>query len=196
MFATLAPEMGGMGRVVLSNLWLFGPLVQGRLEQAATTNAMVRTTTALTVVRAGDAENVLPGQATAVVNYRLAPGDSIQSVVEHARKTLDDPRVSVKVRAGAVEASPVSSTASPAYQVISRTVREVMPDVVVAPGLVIGGTDSRHFASLSDQVFRFSPVRTRPEDLGRFHGTNERIAVANLVELVRFYHRLMEQAAG
>jgi acetylornithine deacetylase/succinyl-diaminopimelate desuccinylase-like protein len=45
----------------------------------------------------------------------------------------------------------------------------------VAPGLMVAATDSRHFTALSDHIFRFSPVRAKPEDLARFHGTNERI---------------------
>lgn len=195
MFSTLAPEMSGVNRVVLSNLWLLKPVVQGRLEKAPTTNAMLRSTTALTMLRAGDAENVLPGQASAVVNYRLAPGDSIQKAFEHVRYTIADERVGIKARAASAEPSPVSSTSSASYRLIEQTIRDVMPDTVVAPGLLIGGTDSRYFLPISEQVFRFSPVRTRPEDLGRFHGTNERISTANLVEMVRFYHRLLDQAA-
>ena len=40
------------------------------------------------------------------------------------------------------------------------------------------------------------PVRAKSEDLPRFHGTNERISVANHAELIRFYHRLLLNAAG
>jgi carboxypeptidase PM20D1 len=65
----------------------------------------------------------------------------------------------------------------------------------VAPGLMIGGTDSIHFGEISDHIFKFSPVRARPEDLPRFHGTNERIAINNFAELIRFYHRLLTQGA-
>jgi acetylornithine deacetylase/succinyl-diaminopimelate desuccinylase-like protein len=61
---------------------------------------------------------------------------------------------------------------------------------------VIGATDSRHFEGISEHIYRFSPVRARPEDLARFHGTNERISAANLTELIRFNHRLVSQAAG
>ena len=76
MFETLAPEMGGLNRVLLSNLWLFGPLVESQLKTAPSTNAMLRTTTALTVFNAGNKENVLPGRAEALVNFRLLPGDT------------------------------------------------------------------------------------------------------------------------
>ena len=60
---------------------------------------------------------------------------------------------------------------------------------------MIGGTDSIHFRDVSDHIFKFSPVKAKSEDLPRFHGTNERIATGNVVDLVRFYHRLMSQGA-
>ena len=55
-------------------------------------------------------------------------------------------------------------------------------------------TDARYFQAISDHVYRFSPVRAHPQDLARFHGTNERISLDNLGELIRFYRRLLEQA--
>lgn len=195
MFETVAPEMDGFGRVALSNLWLFGPVVQKQLEAGASTNAMLRTTTALTVVNAGNKDNVVPGRAEATVNFRLLPGDTKDGVLQHVKRTVADDRFELYALPGSSEASPVSPTQSPSYQLISRTVREVFPGTIVAPGLMIGATDSRHFTAISDHIYRFSPVRARPEDLSRFHGTNERVSTANLVELVRFYHRLVEQAA-
>ncbi|MBA2675978.1 M20 family peptidase [Ramlibacter sp.] len=190
MFETIAPEMGGFQRVALSNLWLFGPLVQAQLEKGASTNAMLRTTTALTVTKAGNAENVIPGQAEATVNFRLLPGDTIASVTGHVRGKAGE-RFELFALPGASEASPVSPTDAPSYQTLARTVRSLFPGVVVAPGLMIAATDSRHFTALSDHIYRFSPVRAKPADLARFHGLNERIATANLAELVRFYHQLL-----
>jgi len=196
LLTTIAPETGMAQRVVLSNLWLFGPLVTAQLERSASTNAMLRTTTALTVVQGGNKENVLPGEAVALVNFRLLPGDSIARVVEHARRTIHDERIQIEVTAGASEASAVAATDSASYQLINRTVRELFPGVLVAPGLMIGGTDSRHMAAIADNIYRFSPVRARAEDLPRFHGTDERIAIANFAELIRYYHRLISSAAA
>ncbi|AJW46603.1 M20 family peptidase [Ralstonia mannitolilytica] len=200
MFATLAPEMHGFSRVALSNLWLFGPMVQKQLEASGSSNAMLRTTTALTIVQAGNKDNVLPGRAEATVNFRLLPGDTIASVTAHvedaAKTAAPQGKFELIKLPGSSEASPVSPTQSASYQLINKTVRELFPGTVVAPGLMIGATDSRHMTGIADHVYRFSPVRARPEDLPRFHGTNERITEANLVELIRFYHRLVQQAAG
>ncbi len=199
MLATVAPEMSLPLRVAMSNLWLLGPIVQKQLEASPSTNALMRTTTALTVIRAGNADNVLPGQVEATVNYRMLPGDSGAGMMERLKgqvaRSVGHDKFELQALAGASEASRVSPTDSAPYQLINRTVREVFPGTVVAPGLMIGGTDSRHFEGVSDHIFRFSPVRARPEDLSRFHGTNERISVDNLAELVRFYHRLLTMGA-
>lgn len=199
MFATIAPEMNGFSRVALSNLWLFGPVVQKQLEAGASTNAMLRTTTALTIVNAGNKENVLPGLAQATVNFRLLPGDSKEQVIARVKdqvtQAVGNDRFELYALPGAVDASKVSPTDSAQYQLINRTVREVFPGTLVAPGLMIGATDSIHFGDISDHIFKFSPVRAQPQDLPRFHGTNERIAVSNLTELIRFYHRLLTMGA-
>jgi carboxypeptidase PM20D1 len=196
MFETVAPEMSGFGRVALSNLWLFGPIVRKQLEAGASTNAMMHTTTALTIVSAGNKENVLPGRAEATVNFRLLPGDTRASVMDHVKQTIANERVDLKILPGATEPSKVAPTDSASYRLIERTVRELFPGTVVAPGLMIGGTDSQHFELVADHIFKFSPVRAKAEDLPRFHGTNERISTANLAELIRFYHRLVSQAAS
>lgn len=199
MFATVAPEMSGFARVALSNLWLFGPIVQKQLEAGASTNAMLRTTTALTIVNAGNKENVLPGRAEATVNFRLLPGDTQEQVLNRMKKQVREATGNDKFELfalpGAVDASKVAATDSTQYQLINKTLREVFPGTLVAPGLMIGASDSIHYGDISDHIFKFSPVRAKPEDLPRFHGTNERIASSNLAELIRFYHRLLTQGA-
>ena len=195
MFAAVAPELPFAQRLPMSNLWLFRPLVENMIGKGAATNAMMRSTTAMTILTAGNKANVLPGEAQAVVNFRLLPGDTSASVIEHVKRVVADERIDVKPIDTPVEPSRISSPAAPAYQLVEKTVREVFPDAIVAPGLVIAGTDSKHFEPIADQVYRFMPVRFTPADLPRVHGTDERIAVTQLADMVRFYHRLLAQAA-
>jgi carboxypeptidase PM20D1 len=196
MFETLAPEMSGANRVFLSNMWLFKPIIEQQLKKVASTNATLRTTTALTVFNAGNADNVLPGRANATVNFRLLPGDSSDQVVEHVTQAVANPSVKVEKTSGFSEASKVAHTDAAGYQLINKTVRQLNADVIVAPGLMIGATDSRHFDGVADNIYKFSPVRAKPEDLKRFHGTNERISLANYAELIQFYHQLLRNAAA
>ena len=198
MFDTLAPEMGGFNRVALSNLWLFRPLVQRQLEQAGSTNAMLRTTTALTIVNAGNKENVLPGRAEAMVNFRILPGDDIDHVMQHMKTQVQKvaPRAEFEPLPGAHNPSKVAPTDSRQYRLLNQTIREVFPDALVAPGLMVAATDSAHYDRISDHIFKFSPVRANAEDLKRFHGTNERLSVSNYADAIRFYIRLARQATG
>ena len=196
MFGTLAPEMGGLNRVLLSNLWLTGPLVRSQLEKSPSSNAMLRTTTALTIVRAGNKDNVLPGRAEAAVNFRLLPGDTLAGVEAHLRSALGNERIVVKPYPGNAEPSPVSPTRGAGYGAIQQAVRSVFQDAVVAPGLMTAATDSRHMSLVSDAVYRFSPLRAKSEDLARFHGTDERLALSNYAEMIRFYHQLLRSTGS
>ena len=74
--------------------------------------------------------------------------------------------------------------------------RRVFPDAVVAPALVVAGTDGRHYARISRDVYRFLPVRLGPGDLARIHGADERIAVGGYADLIRFYVQLLRAAAA
>lgn len=196
MFAALAPELPFGQRLALSNLWLLRPVVEAMLAKGAATNAMMRTTTAMTVLSAGNKENVLPGRAEALVNFRILPGDSTDAVLAHVKRVIADAQVEVTKVGVGFEPSPLSSAQAPAFKLVERAVREVFPDAVVAPGLTLQATDARHFAAVAEQVYRFMPIRFKPEDLPRLHGTDERIAVAQLADGVRFYHRLLHLAAG
>src|SRR6202795_2414540 len=196
MFDTLAPEMSGFNRVVLSNLWLFKPLLLREFENSGPSEATLRTTTALTIFNAGDKDNVLPGNAAASVNFRLIPGDTQASVIDHVRDTVANDRISIEPFAGNTDPPPVTASTSPSYLMLNKTIREIYPDVIVAPGLMIAATDSRHYVGITDNIFRFSPVRANGEDLKHFHGTNERLSIEGYADMIRFYRRLIENAAG
>lgn len=198
MFATLAPEMTGVNRLVLTNLWLLSPLVQRQLEAAPGTNALLRTTTAFTMLSAGNKDNVLPGRAEAVVNFRLLPGDSgaevLAHIEQHAAAVLPPGQFTVTRLPFGGEASAVSSTTAPGYDWLQTTMRALEPETVVAPSLMLGATDARHFADIAAQIYRFSPIHAKPDDLPRFHGTNERLSLHDLRNMIRFYQELLQRA--
>jgi len=190
-FEGIAESMTGFQRWALSNLWLTEPLVRHKLEEQPSTNAMMRTTTAVTVISGGNKANVLPGKAEALVNFRIKPGDSIAGVEAHIRETIADPGIRITALPDGEEPSPVSPEDAPGYRWISQAIHESSPDVAIVPGLVVGGTDSRYMTRITDRVYRFMPVHVRPEDVARFHGTDERISVADYEGMIAFYKRLM-----
>lgn len=196
MLGALAPDMGFPRRWVMSNPGLFGPLLERSLSGSPATNAMLRTTTAVTLVRGGDKENVLPGNAEALVNFRLLPGDRPEDVLEHVRRVVAGTGVEATLTERGQLPSGISPTDAEGYRAIADSVREAFGDVTVAPGLVVGGTDSKHLGDLTDKVYRFSPVRVKPEDTSRIHGSDERLSVKNYVEMIRFYERLLRRTTG
>lgn len=196
MFATLAPEFNPVNRVLLSNLWLTGPLVRRQIGKQPSGDAMLRSTMALTTFHSGDKENALPGVATASVNLRLLPGDSTSSAFSHVEHIAQAAGVKAMREEPSWEASRVSDVRSPSYVQVNRAIREVFPEAIVAPGLMIGATDSRYMEPVAKQVFRFTPIVARPGDLARFHGTNERISVEGYRDMITFYERLIQGTTG
>jgi carboxypeptidase PM20D1 len=195
MLDRLAPEAELPMRLVLRNRWLFDPAIRAVLRREPAQAAMLHTTMAPTLLRAGVKDNVLPSEARAVVNFRILPGDSVEGVVAHVRDALGDAQIELRVVEGR-EPTPAGDPASASYRTVARTIREVFPGAVVAPALVLGGTDSRHYAAVAGQSFRFVPLRLAPEDLKRIHGTDERIAIDDYLGVVRFFVRLLQNAAG
>ena len=181
-------------RLVYANLWLFEPVLLAALDRSPLMASMARTTTAPTIFHAGLKENVLPARAQATVNFRLLPGESGAQVLARVREIIADGRVRVSPLGEARESSPSSRIDSQAFATVSTTIREVFPGTVVAPYLLLGGTDSRYFRELCDCVYRFLPIALEPDGLRRAHGTNERIPLEGFAQGARFFRRLIENA--
>ena len=197
LFDRIGPRFPPVQRAVFANLWFTRPLVLRRLEADAATNAMVRTTTAPTIFEAGTKDNVLPSYARAMINFRILPGDSIATVVDHLKQVIGDERIQVRT-AGRFSSEPsaISSSDSDGFRALERAIRSVAPDAVVAPFLVVVVTDARHYSGLSRNVFRFLPLRLGPRDLERMHGIDERIGIREYESAIRTYHYLMIDGSG
>jgi carboxypeptidase PM20D1 len=195
MIDTLAPYMPFGTRVVVANRWLLAPALKASLAAKPSGAASIRTTTAATVFQGSVKDNVLPAKATAMVNFRILPGETRDTVTERVQKVIDDERVEVTVPPNHLmsDPSPVSRTDGPAWTWLRSAVRRTWPDALVSPGLVVGATDARSFSGMSENIYRFVPQVLTPEDLPRIHGTNERIGVDTLAGMVKFYRLLLEE---
>lgn len=196
MLAELGREMPLSSRIAMANLWLTRPLVIRSMSGSAATNASLRTTTAPTMMQGSPKENVLPIRAQAIVNFRIIPGETPESVVEHVRKVIDDTTVAITLAEPATPPSPVSSTTSAAYRTLARDITVLEPNAIVAPSLVIGATDSRQYGGYARDVYRFLPMQIGPADLERIHGTNERIGVHDYARGVAFMTLLISDLSS
>jgi carboxypeptidase PM20D1 len=191
MLNGLAPELPFFKKMVVSNLWLFKKMVIRLAAKDPLLDSLIRTTTAVTMFKAGIKDNVLAPEARAVVNFRILPGETPESVVEHVKTVIHDDRVRIRIFEGARAPSPLSRIDSEAYKYLSRTIAGLFPGVIISPALTMAATDAWHYTSLSPDVYRFMPIRFNTKDLKRIHGVNERISVDSYKECVNFYYGLM-----
>ena len=195
MFDTASRYMPFSSRMFFANRWLFGGLIEDRLSEVPFGNAMLRTTTAPTMLSGSVKVNVLPIEAVATVNFRIHPRDTVESVVEHVKSVVENENVEVRLPGSGRAASAVSNWESAGYGVVERAIREIYGEVVVTPGILVAGSDTRHYGKVADDAYRFNPMVVSRDDLTGFHGTNEKIGVANLAQGTRTYVRIVSLGA-
>ncbi len=194
MFDAIGHFANYPARFAMANQWLTSPLIKRSMLSAQNTAAGLRTTTAATMLKGSSKSNILPTKATAVVNFRILPGETWESVLEQVKTIIDDERVSYEVFMNNNPSS-VSSTDSLGYRLIEQTIREFADDALVAPYLVMGGTDSKYFYPLTDSVYRFLMIRLDSSTLNIVHGIDERISVDNYVMGIQYFHELLRKSA-
>lgn len=189
-YESIARHMPFVQRMAFANQWLFGGYITSQIAASPAGNAMLRTTTAPTMLSASIKENVMPITATATVNFRLHPRDTVESLLAHVRAAIDDDAIEIVLRRGS-EASPVASKNSNGFKALAATTQDILGDVVTTPGLTVAGTDSKHYGQVADDAYRFNPMIVNSEDISGVHGTNERVSIDNLVLATDFYMQLL-----
>ena len=183
-FEYMGAELPFMKKLAFANPWLFkGSILKGL-------NA--HTTTAPTIIEGGVKNNVIPTVAEATINFRILPGETIESVKQHVENTVSD-KIRVEAAGFLTNPSPVSGIDSEAFRILEKTIRSVFPEAVVVPGLIGGGTDARYFYEVSDDVYRFYPIRLGPESMSMFHGIDEKISKENYREIIEFTYHLIRE---
>jgi len=195
MMETLAPQGPFAIRMAMANRWLFEPLIIRQAAANPSGAALLHTTIAPTMLKGSPKENVLPQDATAWINYRIAPGDTSDTVLARAKDAVGDLPVTYAWSRRPNEPSPVSSTTSEAWKTIAALAGETAK-APVAPSLVTAGTDSRYLVGVASDVYRFQPMVFSLETIKMIHGTNEHMTLENLDRAVQFYARLIATAAS
>ena len=194
LFQATGADMPFVQRMAFANQWLFGGYLKGVLGATPAANAMIRTTTAPTMLTGSAKENVLAQRATAIINFRIHPKDTEESILAHIKPvTRDIEGLDVSLGRSGIRgtgASPVSPMDNLAYGVLYAVAAD-SSGAPVTPGLVLGATDGRYATAITDSVYRFMPAVMSPADLNGFHGTNERITVENMGRLSKGYAQII-----
>jgi len=196
MIRAIAPYAGGVVKMAAANSWLFAPVLIGELSKSPASAATLHTTIAPTMLKGSPKENVLPQDATAWINYRIAPGQTAEEVMARAREVTKGLDVQLAWEGGrAIDPSPGSPTTSDGWKILAALASDG-GTIPVAPGLVTAGTDSRYMTGVAQDVYRFAPMHASLGEFGMIHGTNEHMSLENLKRMTDFYTRLIATAAG
>lgn len=187
-------------RFAMANRFAFGWMMDGISQDDVMFNALIRTTTAPTMLNGSIKENVMPTEASVVFNFRIHPSNSAKELSEHIETVLDGIEgLEIEFLRDGIwsEPSPVASVDGAPYKNLATVASAVGGGVPVIPGMVVGATDSR-FAALvaDDNIFRFVPAYYTPEDIGRYHGLNERLSLENLERMMTGYAQIMMMASA
>ncbi|NNC38039.1 MAG: M20/M25/M40 family metallo-hydrolase [Acidimicrobiales bacterium] len=195
MLQAMATEQDFKTRMAMANLWLFRPMVEKKMKSQDQSRAMLGTTIAPTIIDAGFKENALPREAKAYVNFRLHSRDSVASVMDRVRRLIDDPNIEI-VKADGIgsEPSPVSQIGTGPYTWIEDVITTTFPGLLVSPNVVLGGTDSRYMALVTNDIYRFAPYKFDTSDMARIHGLNERMDIDVFVKGIQTYYLMLEKA--
>ncbi len=195
LMRTLAPHVPRPLRPVLGRADRIKPLLSRALVAAGPeAAAMARTTFAITTLDGSPALNVIASSATAGVNIRVMPGDTVAGALAHLRKVIDDDDVEIRVVERG-EASPVSRVGE-AFDLVTSTVTELFPDAVPAPYVMAGATDSRHFTRICDHVYRFAPFEMTAAQRQAVHSYDEHLGVDAFLAGIDWYRLLIERLPG
>ena len=178
----IGPEMPFGMKLVFANKWLFGSMILKGMSN--------HTTIAPTIINAGVKENVLPTKAVAMINHRILPGETTEDVVAHVTKAINNDRVVISYDR-ATEPSAITDSDTEVFRTLAKTIVEVMPGTIVAPGLTPGGTDTKHYTDVADYIYRFSPIRFEPGGDGP-HSVNEHLALADYQNAINFYYQFIK----
>ena len=182
MFRAIAATQKFPAAFLLANLSnpLILSLASKRLSADKLTNALLRNTVSLNVLRGGYKVNVIPERAEAEIDCRILPETDAQEFHRWLRERIADDRMKIEI----IQASPPSGIApldSPFYKAVTNAVNRHAPGAGIFPLLVPGATDGRYFRERGYPAYGFGPMVLERADISRAHGIDERISLDNLL---------------
>lgn len=165
-----------------------------RLAREPSYVGTTRTTCVVTMLRAGHAENALPQSATATVNCRIFPGESVDSVEATLRRVVANDAVEFKSIYEATE-SPVSELREDVLDAVGEAVNRRYPDVQLLAYMESGGTDGMHFRRAGIPTWAVSGIFMNPDEMYA-HGLNERVPIKAFYDALDHWSIIIRKLAG
>lgn len=188
----IGSTMDFKSRMAIANTWLLKSTLLTSLEKNPASNALVRTTTAITMAHSSDATNVLSASTKVTANFRILQGNTVEDVLNHVKKLCEGYDVEFNI-VSSREPSRLSSHTTDQYKKLQEIIAINYPEAIVTPYLSIGGTDAYKYELVSDNVFRFMPIEINQYEQRQIHNDNESITIDNYMKMINHFKLLMEQ---
>ena len=189
-FDNIGNEMNFFARMAIANQWILKPLLLKTMEKTPASNALVRTTTAVTMAKGSDAPNVLSSESVVTVNFRILPGDSVADVIEHVKKICEGYDVNIEVISQR-EPSGISPIDVRGFEVIKEKIAQIYPEAIVTSYITIGGTDAYKYQIVSDHIYRLLPLELNQYEQRTIHNENEYISLENFGKVQWYFKEIM-----
>ena len=194
LFDTVGRHSSFLYRMIFANLWIFAPVLNLIAKMSGgEMNALLRTTTAFTMMSGSERVNVIPPYATMASNHRIIPGETQATLFDEIKGRVSKTGVTVSLIDG-MDPSVVSTTDCEGYSRICSVIKDTWPEAIVSPYLMVACSDSRHWGRISDKVYRFSAMALSSEERATVHGNNERLPLETIVKTAEFYTRIMKHS--
>ncbi|MBK6489874.1 MAG: M20/M25/M40 family metallo-hydrolase [Gemmatimonadetes bacterium] len=165
------------------------------LSHVPSMDAVLRNGISPTLISGGTRSNVIPTEAEATLNIRTLPGVPIDAVLERLRAVVDDPHVTMRVRASGDDA-PESAIDSPMFRAVADAAISLEAGIVTVPYLSTGATDSATLRKAGIACYGILPFPLTQEDEDRMHGHDERVGIDALGFGVRLVHGIVARMTG
>lgn len=195
-FRETGKQLGGeLGEVMIR--FAGNPQDQAAADRLAIESSYVgttRTTCAVTMLRAGHAENALPQSATATVNCRVFPGVHVSAVEGVLKQVVGNDKIEFRQLQEATE-SPISELRPDVVAAVVKAVHARYPDLRVIAYMESGGTDGMHFRKAGIPTWAVSGIFMNPDEMYA-HGLNERVPIKAFYDALDHWSIILRELAG
>ena len=183
-------------KYLIANKDIFKSLLYKKLSKNAEDNARINSTFAITIIEASNTANVISNNASMTMDIRILPihnPENIKTYIENTvYKILNENEVKIEYldTMQHCKSSPINT---PLYKMLEKDIHTIFPNITIAPYMVLGATDAREYAKISDNTYRFLPVILSDEEAALMHADNEKISIQNWARMIEFYKNFIKR---
>ena len=183
-------------KYLIANKDVFKSLLYKKLSKNAEDNARINSTFAITILEASNTANVISSNASMIIDIRVLPIHNPENIKNYIENTVykmlnkDEVKIEYLDTMQPCKASPINT---PLYKMLEKDINTIFPNITIAPYMVLGATDARDYAKVSDNTYRFLPIILSDEEAALMHADNEKITIENWARMIEFYKNYIKR---